>query len=575
LYVSDTNNHRVLIWRDSVRFRSGDPADLVIGQPDLTTALPNADSPATSAPSRTSLAFPRGIALDASGNLYVADSGNNRVLRYPRPVDQSGRISPDQVIGQADFTSAVTAAVSAASLRVPGAVAVGPDGNVFVADTANHRVLEFSPGGDNRPSAIRVYGQPDFTSNVAYRSPSAQTLTSPQGMFVDASFTLYVAEAGSNRVMIFANTKDAPATGAAASIVIGQSRFDTADPGTDARTLQVPTDVMLDSAGNVYVADNGNNRVIVFPSLIFLPLTGADAIGLIGQAEPDQNAPNGNSGDALATPEGLFSPVGLFLDRRDTVYVGDSGNNRVVHFLKPAAAIHGATNQSGTPLARGSLAALVGSGFADTEQQTLESPLPRALADREIVINDELPAPLSAMGPSQASFQIPSAAPLGSARLALRVVETGELVAGTVISLATSSPGLFFAPEDPRARILNEDGSVNSSSNAALKGSTVKIFGTGQGPVSPQVPDGEAAASEVLTVAAPTADGMTCLSRQPSVCVAIGNTFGEIEFSGLAPNQIGVWQLTVRIPVTAPSGTVPLRALINGVPTNIVSVAIR
>jgi uncharacterized protein (TIGR03437 family) len=384
-----------------------------------------------------------------------------------------------------------------------------------------------------------------------------------------------VAEAGANRVMIFPNTKDAPSAGTAASIVIGQRRFDSAVADTDAQTFQVPTDVMLDSSGNVYVSDNGNNRVMVFPSLIFLPLTGGSAIGLIGQSDPTQSAPNGNSTDALATPEGLSGPVGLFVDRRDTVYVGDSGNNRVVHFLKPALAAHGATNQSGTPLARGSLAMLHGNGFADTEQQTIESPLPRALADREVVINDEFPASLSSMGPSLARLQIPSNTPLGSARLAIRVVETGELVAGTAISLTTSSPGLFSSTDDARGRILHEDGSVNSSSNAALKGSTIKIFGTGQGPVSPSVPDGEAAPSDVFTVAVPTSDGQTCLTRQPSVCVVIGNTFGDVQFSGLAPNQVGVWQLTVRIPADAPSGAVGLRALINGVPTNIVSVAIR
>ena len=113
------------------------------------------------------------------------------------------------------------------------------------------------------------------------------------------------------------------------------------------------------------------------------------------------------------------------------------------------------------------------------------------------------------------------------------------------------------------------------TTNPVLKGGTIKIFGTGQGPVSPPVPDGESAPEEVFTVAVPTSDGGVCLSRQPSVCVAVGSTFGEIQFSGLAPNQVGVWQLTVKIPATAPSGTVPLRALINGAPTNIVRVTIR
>jgi uncharacterized protein (TIGR03437 family) len=575
LYVSDTNNHRVLIWRDSIRFRTGDPADLVIGQPNLTTALPNIEGGLTTTPTATSLAFPRGIAVDAAGNLYVADTGNNRVLRYPRPVDQSGRITPDQVIGQSDFTSSVTAAVSASSLRVPGAVALGPDGNIFVADTGNNRVLEFPAGNANRPPALRVYGQTDFTSNLAHRIVSAQTLNSPQGIFIDASFTLYVADAGGNRVMIFPNTKDAPAAGSAASIVIGQQRFDIVDGGTTAGLFLIPSDVALDSSGNIYVCDNGNHRVLVFPSLIFLPLSGADAGAVIGQRDTTGGNANANNSSALATPEGLSDPIGLFIDRRDTLYVGDAGNNRIVHFLKSTLVFHGATNQTGAPLARGSLANLQGSGFADREEQRPESPLARTLADREIVVNDEIPAPLSAMGPSAASFQVPTNAPLGTARLAVRVAETGELVAGSSVSLTTSAPGLFGSSEEARWKMTNEDGSVNSTSNAALKGSTIKIFGTGQGPVSPSVPDGEAAPADVFTVAVPTSDGQICLTRQPSVCVAIGNTFGDIQFSGLAPNQIGVWQLSVRIPATAPSGTVPLRALINGAPTNIVNIAIR
>ena len=81
LYVSDTDNNRVLAWKDANGFQSGQKADLQIGQPDLLTTFPGGPGTAYS----TGLFRPTGIAVDPSGNLYVADSGNNRVLRYPSP----------------------------------------------------------------------------------------------------------------------------------------------------------------------------------------------------------------------------------------------------------------------------------------------------------------------------------------------------------------------------------------------------------------------------------------------------------------------------------------------------------
>jgi DNA-binding beta-propeller fold protein YncE len=278
LYVSDLNNHRVLGWRDSVRFRTGDPADLVIGQPDFDSAAPNVDSRAMANPTATSLFAPRGLALDVDGNLYVADSGNNRVLRYPRPVTQTGRITPDLVLGQTDFTTAVSAGVSASSMNAPAGLAVDPNGDLFVADSGNHRVLQFPRGSVNGAAAIRVIGQPGFITGVSPSVPSVQTLNAPQGIAVDASSTLFVADAGSNRVLVFPNTRDAATAGAAAAVVLGQNGFDTASPRGGAGGLRIPFDVALDSSGKIYVSDTGNNRVLVYPSLLFLPLTGAEAI---------------------------------------------------------------------------------------------------------------------------------------------------------------------------------------------------------------------------------------------------------------------------------------------------------
>jgi uncharacterized protein (TIGR03437 family) len=581
LYISDTANNRILGWKDSVRFRSGDPADLVIGQPDLLTALPNVDSHGSPNPSATSLSGPTGIAVQPNtGILYVADSGNNRVLRFPRPVNQTGRITPDAVIGQTNFTSSVSAVVNASSLRGPAGLAFGPDGDLFVADGGNSRVLEFASGAGSQASAVRVYGQPSFTSSVASTQVSAQTLTTPQGVFVDSAFNLYVADSGANRVVIFPNTQAAPPTGMAAAFVIGQARFDTTAGGSGT-TLHTPTSVAVDSAGDIFVSDSNNNRVLEFPSLVFLPVENASASAAIGQPSINGNTANWDSSNGLATADGLAVPVGIYLDRQDTLYVADAGNSRVVQFLKAVAAVNAASYQSSVPVPQGGLVSLFGNGIvsAGSTASAQGTPWPTSLLNRQIVVNDVTPVPLYYIGPTQVNFQYPSAAPVGSERIAIRLADTGELIAGGTILAAATSPGLFTVASTGtgQAAAVNQDNTINSSSNPAAAGSVITLYGTGQGQVSPQVLDGTPAPTNPLatTVAVPTSDAKTCTTSQPSMCVAVGSAFGNVQYSGLAPGYIGLWQINVTIPAgTTPGSAVPVRVLIDGAPSNTVTIAI-
>jgi uncharacterized protein (TIGR03437 family) len=568
LYVSDTRNHRILIWKDASRFQSGDPADGVIGQADVRSAFPNFDGTGRRATER-SLSRPGGIAVDSQGALYVADTGNNRVLRFPRPADQPGVPAADLVLGQADFSASVASITGRSSLRMPAAVAIAPDNSVFVADTGNNRVVEYAPGAGNNAAAIRVYGQPNFASAIGSSVISAQTLTQPSGIAVDQGFNLYVADSGAHRIVIYANTRDLAPSSNAAAMVIGRDRFDgVASPGSGSNAFNGPSDVALDSWGRIYVADSRNHRVVVFPSLIFLPITNGQAIAVAGQTDLAGNMANWNSNGGAATAESLAAPNGIFVDRRDTLYVADSGNNRVLHFLKASRIYHGAFPQA-SALGRGALVTIDGEALAETEASST-APLPQLMAEREVTVNDALRAPLMSVSPSSLNLQLPTASAAGASRIAVRVAQTGELIAGGIIPVATYAPGLY-------TRVLNQDGLTNSEAAPALKGGSIRLLGTGQGPVSPAIGDGEAAPEgSVTTVAVPTTDGNTCLTRQPSVCVAVGNTFGEVTFSGLAAGMVGVWQLDVRIPENAPSGAaVPVRAVINAVPSNIVTVAIR
>jgi len=574
LYVSDRGNNRVLGWKDSVRFRNGDPADFVIGQPNLRTGVANVDGRGSTQPSAFSLSSPEGLAVDPnSGDLYVADAGNNRVLRFRRPVNQSGRIAPDIVLGQADFTSSVSAGVTASSLNQPAGVAFGPNGDLFVADSGNHRVLEFPAGVGTGSSAVRVFGQPSMNTSVRPSQVSAQTLTGPMGITVDAAGNLYVADTGANRVVIYPNTQNAPTAGVAASFVVGQAGF-----GSSSGTLKVPADVAVNSSGNILVSDSGNNRILIYGSLVFLPAAGGTPSGVVGQNSVSGTTPNWNTPDGLATAEGLYVPVGIYVDRQDTLYVGDSGNNRVVQFLKPAAVVNAATYQASVPVARGSLATLFGGALSTDTAAISSTTWPVFAANRQLVINDDLAAPLYYVGPLQVNFQVPSNAPLGTVRVAVRTADTNELVAGGSVLIASAAPGIFTTNQagTGQAAVVNQDGTLNSASNPAPVGSQIVIFGTGQGQTSPAVPDGSATPIGTLsnTVAVPTSNAATCLNSQPSMCVAMGSAFGDVKFSGLAPGFIGLWQINVVVPQGV-SGTVQLRVVISGTPSNTVTVAVR
>src|ERR1700730_12847934 len=101
LYISDPGNNRVLAWRNASSFSFGAMADFVIGQKDFfsTTGL----GPGTASPS-SGLRNPAGLAVDKSGNLYVIDTGNNRILRFPQPYNQPVQPLPDLVIGQTGYS---------------------------------------------------------------------------------------------------------------------------------------------------------------------------------------------------------------------------------------------------------------------------------------------------------------------------------------------------------------------------------------------------------------------------------------------------------------------------------------
>jgi len=199
LVVADQNNNRVLVW-NTVPAASGTPADLVLGQPDFATR--EADDEADE------MNKPAGLWSDGF-RLLVTDSGNNRVLVWALFPQQSAA-EADYVIGQSGFSRS-SAGSSAATLRAP--FGIGSDGTrIYVADSGNNRVLRYSAFPlENGLSASAVYGQEEFTAVVANDddqdgevddTPTARTLSGASGAWI-YSGVLYISDRNNNRILFF------------------------------------------------------------------------------------------------------------------------------------------------------------------------------------------------------------------------------------------------------------------------------------------------------------------------------------------------------------------------------------
>jgi sugar lactone lactonase YvrE len=320
LFVSDSTDGRVLSWANAAAQANGQPADLVIGQPNLLALGAN-----NGGRSATSLDSPAGMAVDALGNLYVADYANNRVLEYNAPL--STGMAASHVFGQGgSFTtgSINNGGISANSLNGPQSIALDAHGNLYAADTRNNRVLEYDqPLLD--PTADRVLGQADFTHGAQNAGGlGGQSLYSPAGVALDGAGNLYVADFGNNRILEY----DAPlATHQAASRVYGQADFTHNLPnhsGLNETGLSLPAGLAVDGAGNLYVADFNNNRVLEYDG----PLADPAADRVFGQPNFNQNtANNGGVG-----PGSLNEPAAVATDGQRNLYVVDLLNNRVLEY---------------------------------------------------------------------------------------------------------------------------------------------------------------------------------------------------------------------------------------------------
>ncbi len=237
-----------------------------VDQPNAVTTVIGTEDPKplnNGDPLKTSLEFVAGLVLEPTGALYVSDMYHHRVLR----LSAEGRLSvaaglsdppAEQQGGDAKW----------ARYRFPGAVAIGPAGDIFIADGGNSRICRITPDG-------RLFV-------VAGTGESSTFMFSPHGggMYPPSTFS--------------------------------------GDGGPAAKAeLAWPEGVAVDAQGNIYIADTWNNRIRkVTPDGIIRTIAGSGDLGYGGDGGP-------------ATAAQLRNPIGIAVDTRGTVYIADSGNNRI------------------------------------------------------------------------------------------------------------------------------------------------------------------------------------------------------------------------------------------------------
>ncbi len=268
------------------------------------------------------------MSVDSSGNLWVVDNGNNRVLRFSAAYQvTTNRQAASVVLGQASFTANV-AATTASGMSTPSSLTVDAAGNLWVADSGNNRVLRFASATSlaSGASANGVLGQSSLTLGANATTQSG--LYYPQDL-TSSGTTLFVSDAGNNRVLRYASAAS-KANGGNADSVLGQSDFISYNPQTTQNGLNYPYGLCVDAAGGLYVADMYNDRVLVYSNAVS-KVNGGNADAVIGTTSfTDTNLPGPVTQSLLNNPQGL-----AFDATRNILTVVDEYNSRALVYGAP------------------------------------------------------------------------------------------------------------------------------------------------------------------------------------------------------------------------------------------------
>lgn len=526
--------------------------------------------PATSA----TLGLPNGLEADSAGNFYIVDALNNRI----RKVDTSGIIRTVAGNGLPLFSGdggpATSAGFSIVGTAIHQGVVVDHAGNIYLTDSGDNRIRKVDSAGNISTFAgAGSLGASGFSGDGG---PAVDAkLSVPSGVALDSAGNLYIADTGNGRIRkVDKNGIITTVAGRGQGSLLGDG-----GPATDAQ-LANPSDVAVDMAGNIYIADFGNHALRKVDTSGTIRSVGGIAAAVALAAD---NAGNlfigggdrvykldesgkvttyaGGGGDITgdnipALSIGFGTVEGVAVDGAGNLYIADNSRGKVFKVTAPAAtpvvssAVNAASFAQGA-LVQGSLASLFGTGLAPSVAEASAIPLPPSLAGVSVTVGG-VAAPLLFVSPTQINLQVPWT--LQSVPSDLVVTVNGAVSAPFQAQIGNLAPGVFTTQFGVGPAIaINPDGSLAATTGSipgiaarpAKVGDTIIILATGLGLVSPSILTG-AASSDTLrrTIITPN--------------VTIGGMSAQVSFSGLSPQFVGVNQLNVVVP-NVPAGIVALQ----------------
>jgi len=506
--------------------------------------------PATSA----SLYSPTSVAVDASGNLFIADNKNERI----RKVTASGIITTVAGSGPTCATppcgglSGDGGPATSAQLNNPFSVAVDASGNLFIADVGNNLIRKVSASG----IITTVAGSGSYGFSGDGGPATSASLNTPYGVAVDASGNLLISDTGNNRI------RKVLASGIITTVAGNGTAGVTGDGGPAiSAELKGPGGIAADAFGNLFIADNPygvTNRIReVSASGVITTVAGNGTAGF-----------SGDGGPAISAE--LDQPYNLAVDASGNLFIAD--NSRIRKVSGPALAAPSITAGAVVPLYStvntiqpGEWVSIYGTNLASSTV-SWNGDFPTSLGGTSVTINGKA-AYFSYVSPTQINLQVPNDTTIGSVPV---VVTTAGGKATSTVTLAQFAPSLLLLDSKHIAGIIvrsNGTGayaagaydiigptgnSLGYATVAAKAGDTIELFGTGLGPTNPAVPAGQ-----TFSGAAQTTSPVTLRINNVSVTPA---------FVGLT--GAGLYQINLTVPAGLGAGDVSLQAGVGGVQTS-------